>query len=175
VKRGGPLKRKKPMRSQAQLVRTAKPKQGRPKPDGPAESTLANRARKAVHDRFDGRCEMRSPWCRVWAMNFSHRLAEGQGGLWTTSNGLAACGMGNLYGCHGYLHQHPLEAKKNGWIVQPWEDPLKKRVLIHSKFGHTWVLLDDEGGMTLAPWPKQSDGHPDDLPVNGSLDVDGAA
>lgn len=67
---------------------------------------------------------------------------------WAPSNGLAVCGHGNYSGCHGErIHQQPDEAKANGWTVEPWSDPRKKRVLRRGE----WVRFDDQGGMSPAP------------------------
>jgi hypothetical protein len=108
-------------------------------------------ARPIARGRLDGRCEVRSPWCQGMGREFSHRLAAGQGGHWVAENGLWVCGHGNLDGCHGWIHQHPLDAKDNGWIV-PWPaDPATRRTRIHTAaYGHAWVLLDRRGGVQLA-------------------------
>lgn len=164
------------MQAWTRLARTAKRKHPKAT-DGPAESTLEKRAKKAVHRRSGGHCEIRTPWCLGPATNFSHRRADGQGGLWTASNGLDSCGWGNATGCHGYCHQHPEEARKNGWFISAFLSTPTTEVetLIHSRYGHTWVLLDDEGDLTLAPFPDGSSQHPDRLSSLRPLDVDGAA
>lgn len=125
-----------------------------------------------VRERSGGDCEVRTDWCRGRATNWSHRTAKGQGGLWAPSNGLDVCGMGNLAGCHGYLHQHPTVAKAKGWIVPRWEDPLLVPAWVHTHtLGLALVYLDDRGCFRteLGPWPEHPVGHPDDLPVRGAL------
>jgi hypothetical protein len=107
-------------------------------------STKAEKeARLLVRERSGGICEI----CGAQrATNFQHRKARGQGGLWTPSNGLDVCGMGNAFGCHGYIHQNPRTACLNGWTVQSWSDERDVAV----KTIHGFVLLDDEGGYTKA-------------------------
>ncbi|PRY35283.1 HNH endonuclease [Umezawaea tangerina] len=104
-------------------------------------------ARKLVRERSAGLCEVKSPWCEGRATNWSHRLAQGQGGLWAPSNGLDVCGMGNATGCHGYLHQHPTRAEAEGWLVPPGQtDPIDVPTRIHTiTLGHALVFLDDDG------------------------------
>lgn len=91
---------------------------------------------------------------------FSHRWAEGQGGLWLPSNGLASCG---LAGCHGWLHRNPDAAKALGWIIPPTyriEDGRRVEVPPAEFPAVIWlpgwdsrrlVFLDDEGGWDDAP------------------------
>lgn len=74
-------------------------------------------AKLLVTTRSGGLCELRVPGvCLGRARDFSHRWAEGQTGLWCASNGLASCG---LFGCHRWVHDHPTEAKRWGWIIAP--------------------------------------------------------
>jgi hypothetical protein len=108
-------------------------------------------ARPLARGRLGGWCELRSPWCQRIGREFSHRRAEGQGGLWVAENGLWSCGHGNLDGCHGWLHQNPDAAKEFGWIV-PWpKDPANVSALIHTaNYGHARVFLDRRGGVKPA-------------------------
>ncbi|ANZ35321.1 hypothetical protein BBK82_03700 [Lentzea guizhouensis] len=107
-------------------------------------------ARPLARGRLDGWCEVQSPWCQRRGREFSHRRHASQGGLWVAENGLWACGHGNLDGCHGWIHQHPDDAKDNGWIV-PWpNDPATVSTLIHTaNYGHARVFLDRSGGVRL--------------------------
>ena len=97
-------------------------------------------ARKLVAERSGGVCEI----CGAnRATNFQHRVNRSQGGAWSASNGLHACGSGTT-GCHGRMHHDPAEAYALGWSVKSWQDPASTPV----RTSHGWVLLDDEGGRT---------------------------
>lgn len=123
-----------------------------------------SKARRGVRKRSGGDCEIRSPWCQGAAREFSHRIAEGQGGKWLVINGLDSCGHGNLDGCHGYAHQHPEEAREKGWIVSAFgADLTKVKVLMWHDQRQDWFLLREDGGVDLAPWPEGKTEHPDDL------------
>lgn len=171
--------REKPM--QRSSLRSSKPPAtGETQPAKPRRSTGKHVGKTAATrdmcKRSGGDCEVRSPWCQGKAREASHRLAEGQGGKWLVVNLMHSCGYGNLDGCHGYLHQHPEEAKAKGWIVPPWSDPATTEVLMWHNQRQDWFLLLDDGSVELAPWPEGEAGHPDDLdpPLRPST-VDGAA
>ena len=121
-------------------------------------------ARDGVEGRSGGWCEMRVPGvCFGSAANWCHRKAEGQGGLWQASNGLAGCGSGTT-GCHGWCHSNPAAARDLGWMLLSTAKPLRERAYIHTvRFGLAWVLLADDGDVALAPGLER----PDDLPVRG--------
>jgi hypothetical protein len=177
MKRGGPLKRTKgldggePLRRSTPL-RSGHSREGRAKPtkrkvvDGPSEAELEDAAKKAARKRSGGDCEIRTPWCQGRAREFSHRKAEGQGGQWAASNGLDACGHGNLDGCHGYCHQHPEEARENGWFISAYSKLPASEIpaWIWHKGRRAKYLLDDEGEAVLAPFPQGDPRHPDDIP-----------
>jgi hypothetical protein len=168
VKRGGPLKRTTPLRSTG-TSREGKPKAKRPTGDGPSQSKLERDAKKATRRRSGDQCEIRSPWCLGPSAptEFSHRRADGQGGQWAASNGLRGCGHGNLNGCHGYCHQHPEEARENGWFVSAFSRvwPSEVPAYIWHEGDRAMFLLDDEGGAVPAPFPQGDPRHPDDIPV----------
>lgn len=116
-------------------------------------------ARRLVAARGSGgddyrRCEIRILGvCLGRATNFQHRKNRGQGGAWAPSNGIDVCGSGTT-GCHGYIHANPAEAVENGWTVPSWADPVATPALLHTvHYGHDYVLLDDEGCYSLAPFP----------------------
>jgi hypothetical protein len=99
-------------------------------------------ARRLVRERSGGVCEI----CGSQkATNYQHRKARGQGGPWTASNGIDVCGMGNAFGCHGYLHQNPALACEAGWTVKSWGD----EKAVPAQLVHGVVLLDDEGGFEV--------------------------
>jgi len=102
-------------------------------------------ARRLVRERSGGICEI----CGAQqATNFQHRKARAHAGIWSASNGLDVCGMGNAFGCHGYIHQNPDAACENGWSVKSWDD----ETTIPVRTVHGLVLLDDEGS-----WKEVSD------------------
>lgn len=98
-------------------------------------------ARRLVRERSGGICEICG---EQKATNFQHRKARSHSGPWSASNGLDVCGMGNAFGCHGYLHQNPDTACENGWSVKSWDD----ETTIPVQTVHGLVLLDNEGGWT---------------------------
>lgn len=130
--------------------------------------------RDVVRVRSGGDCELRLDGCLGRAHSVHHRRKRSQGGPWLPSNAVHSCGDGSR-GCHGVITETRTEYYDNGWIVHSWSDWKSTPILMHTAHGHTWVLLDDEGGYRLVAWPDEVDEHPDDLPVHGSLDVDGAA
>jgi hypothetical protein len=120
-------------------VNPTRMKPWRPKPRTPEEDD----ARDKVDERSEGWCEIAVEGvCQGLGREFQHRQAKGQLGAWTASNGLKVCGHGNVFGCHGYLHQHPIEAVAKGWTVESWDNPLTRPVLRRG----LWVVLDDKGG-----------------------------
>lgn len=163
MKRGGPLRRATPLRS-------GHSREGRVKPtkrkvvDGLSAGQLERLAREAVRRRSGGDCEIRTDRCLGRATNFSHRKAEGQGGPWRASNGLAACGSGTT-GCHGWCHEHPEEAREHGWFVSAFTpDPSQVPAWIWHQGVRRMYLLDDEGGLVPAPFPQGDPRHPEDIP-----------
>lgn len=95
-------------------------------------------ARRLVRERSGGVCEICG---EQKATNFQHRKPKAHAGAWSASNGLDVCGMGNAFGCHGYLHQNPDMACENGWSVKSWDDESQVPVLTVQG----WVFLGDEG------------------------------
>lgn len=152
------------------------PKQARPR-RSTGKHVGEGKAKRDVRKRSGGDCEIRSPWCLGRATNASHRRHEGQGGLWQAVNILDSCGWGNTTGCHGYLHQHPREARDNGWIVSAWgADPAGVQVLMwHGGRCDWFLLLNEEPWVQLAPWPKGDPRHPDDIEVRVDRGLDGVA
>jgi hypothetical protein len=57
-------------------------------------------------------------------------------------------------GCHGWITEHPAEARKAGWIVSVARDPADVPVLVYPQ---RWVQFDDEGGST--PMYDVEDAH----------------
>ena len=156
MKQRKPLGRNTPLLAKTGLSRGSQPlTRGPVKPrKQPAKTPEEIYARDKVSVRSGGMCEAQiTGVCQGQACEFQHRKAKGQLGAWTPSNGLAVCGHGNVDGCHGYIHQHPTEAHKNGWSVRSGGDPMKQEVLYRGR----WVLLDNQGGAhaTSKPEPKE--------------------
>ena len=71
-------------------------------------------ARQIVRDRAGGICE----GCgKAPATDWSHRVAEGQGGPWDAANGLHLCHSDHMWG-----HTEPLAARKLGWLLLSTDD-----------------------------------------------------
>lgn len=130
--RGTPLTRSTPLATQA--------------PRKPGEAAAEKNARKVVYGRSGGSCELRIPGvCLGRGTVFSHRLPEGQGGLWIPANGVHACGWGNFGpGCHPWIEQHRTESYANGRLLVDGQDPLTTPILLAVGL----VLLDNKGGMS---------------------------
>lgn len=172
MKRGGPLQRKTPLRASSPSPRDAKPKERK----STGKSTGKTAVQLLVPRRSGGDCEIRTPWCLGRATNLSHRRHQGQGGKWSPVNILDSCGHGNTTGCHGYLHQHPDEAKGKGWIVSAWGvNPADVEVLLWHQGRQDWFLLLQDGSIELAPWPKGDPRHPDAIEVRVDRGLGGVA
>jgi hypothetical protein len=155
------------------LVRQApiKPRATKRKPQLVAEVSewIGERpARDGVEGRSGGWCEMRVDGvCFGSADNWCHRIAQGQGGLWQASNGLAGCGSGTT-GCHGWCHANPAAAQELGWMLLSTAKPLLEPAYIHTiRFGLAWVLLRDDGDVSLAPSRASASSPPGDQPEGG--------
>lgn len=98
------------------------------------------RARAEVIERSAGRCE--GCYEPRQDIDWHHRWAQGQEGIWSPVNGVGLHGPGGAGGCHGWAHQNPTLAKVLGWIVQPVQDP-----------GSGRVLTGEQQGMHLARQP----------------------
>jgi hypothetical protein len=81
--------------------------------------------RAQVMHRALGVCEVRvTEDCRRREPEWHHRQSR-RTGRHGPENGLAACRS-----CHGWVHAHPEEATRNGWIVPTWAEPEDVRALI---------------------------------------------
>lgn len=70
-----------------------------------------------------------------------------------TCNLITLCGRGNTDGCHGWVHSHPFEARRLGWIVSRHTDPTPVPVLTRQHGG--WVLLGCRGDTTPTNDPRE--------------------
>lgn len=77
--------------------------------------------------------------CSGMAHHWHHRQLRSQGGEHVVVNGLAICSD-----CHTYIHGHPAESYRNGWIVHGFDYPEDEPVLRRGR----WVLLHEDGTMT---------------------------
>lgn len=99
MKRGGPLKRKSPLKRSVFVSK-------RKKPDIPAS------VRKAVHERSEGICEALTPVCNGRAEHLHHIVRRSQGGEHVASNLIHVSSD-----CHQYIHANIAWAKKHGFLA----------------------------------------------------------
>ncbi|MEU0468949.1 hypothetical protein ABZ215_33510 [Amycolatopsis sp. NPDC006131] len=152
MKRGKGLHRKTPLRTTKPLkakrisIAPGKTTTNPRKPKRPATQPGETETRAIVRARSGGWCEVAIPGvCLGRATNYQHRVNRSQGGKYTPSAALDACGSGTT-GCHGAIHASPARAYENGWSVRSTDHPLTRPVLRRGE----WVLLDDAGGYTPA-------------------------
>lgn len=72
--------------------------------------------RQAALERAGGLCEVKTPWCETLVTQVHHIAGRNWRGCHHPDLLLAVCGEGNLTGCHGWIHQHPDEARERGWL-----------------------------------------------------------
>jgi hypothetical protein len=101
---------------------------------------LPQAVRAKLNERADRLCEVRLPGCYINANNAHHRKNQSQGGLDVLSNLLLACGSGTT-GCHGWITEHPGEAKRRGLSVWRSDDPALTPVMYRG----AWARLDNTG------------------------------
>lgn len=98
-------------------------------------------ARDLVYARSGGWCEVRIPgMCFGLAGNWHHRKAAGR--IWTPSNGLHLCGSGTT-GCHGFVTEHPNEARERGWSLRSGQSSQLEPAVITAK--RQWCYLTETG------------------------------
>lgn len=101
--------------------------------------------RVRLRDRAEHVCEVRiAGVCMSYGTNAHHRKNASQGGTDDLSNLLLCCGSGTT-GCHGWITEHPGEAKRNGWSVWRSDDPAVTPV----RYRGAWARLDNEGHVNL--------------------------
>lgn len=74
-----------------------------------------------------------------WALH--HRLLRSQGPRHTPDNLITVCQLGAAQ-CHDWIHGHPADARKGGWMLSGRQEPLAVPVLIA---GQRWVYLTSTG------------------------------
>ncbi|MEU9515882.1 HNH endonuclease signature motif containing protein [Micromonospora sp. NPDC048169] len=111
----------------------------RPRPKNPGEA----KTRKLVSARSGGWCEV----CGVArAESVHHRRKRSQGGPWSASNCVDACGDGTG-GCHGWAEGSPNAAAAEGFHLRPGQVP-SETLIVSGLHGH--VLLTDTGSIRPA-------------------------
>jgi hypothetical protein len=113
----------------------------RPSPQVAGYGMSETTCRRIVRRRSGGVCE----GCLVRrATNMSHRIARGQGGLWTPENIAHLCGFGNHNdgSCHGLVANDPTLARALGWRLYPRQDPAVEPFWLGAR---TSVLLTADG------------------------------
>lgn len=133
---GGPLPRG------TELKRTAELKRRKPiKAKAPTMSPEEKAAKDTVRERSGGVCEIQLQGvCFGRALDFSHRIREGQGGPWSPRNGLDACRA-----CHEWTHRYATAARVRRWALESHElDMLDRPVLYRG----AWALLGEDGSVT---------------------------
>lgn len=87
-----------------------------------------------------GACEVTIPGvCSGMGEHIHHRQLRSQGGEHAVANCIFICSDD-----HTYIHGHPAESYRNGWIVHGFDYPEDEPVLRRGR----WVLLHEDGTMT---------------------------
>ena len=87
------------------------------------------------------------------ATNLHHRRRrriDHDGLTHSPANLVTLCGMGNVTGCHGWVHKNPTAARALGLTLRPDQDPRREPVKYLSRGVVQLVLLDAKGGYSLA-------------------------
>ena len=101
-----------------------------------------DKARKLVLSRDGNKCI----WCLGDADDVHHRAPKKMGG---TKDEYIAFGLANLVSLcrehHSWVHAHPAEAYKLGFLVHSWEDPADVPIVL--KPGSVLVKLTPDGDL----------------------------
>lgn len=110
-----------------------------------------------VHERAKGKCEL----CGLPASNFQlhHRRPRGMGGTKRDESGAAANALLVHPKCHTWIESNRSEAAKHGYLVSQWADP--RDVPVYR--ARTWVLLSDDGGISILTNPHSHEYQTNDL------------
>lgn len=122
LQRGGPLVRHAPLQSRRNTTNRLPVVQEAEVLDGIGEDI----AKIRVAARSGGWCEIQLPGCFRRAVDWHHRLRNGQGGLWQASNGLHACRR-----CHDMVtntNGRRVEYEANGWLIAAWQVSVERPV-----------------------------------------------
>lgn len=164
MKRGGPLKRHKPLISNGSLRSGPSASGGDKKRKSTGKHVGEAKAKRLAKARSEGLCETRILGvCLTYCSDFHHRLFQSQGGKWDIRNGLRVCRT-----CHGVItnpNGRRAEFERLGWIVPSCQDPARIPARIWHEDRCDWFFLLDDGSVQLAPWPERDERHPDELEV----------
>lgn len=76
--------------------------------------------RKQIFERDGGLCVR----CGQEATDVHHRLVKGMGGTKKENINYGADNLVSLCrNCHAYIHAHPRESYRTGFLVASWDDP----------------------------------------------------
>lgn len=102
--------------------------------------------RKRILERDNGICVR----CGREAVDVHHRLRKGMGG---TKKENINYGAGNLVSlcrdCHAYVHAHPRESYRTGFLVASWDSPEGTQIV--TKFGTIMLHPDFTVEQTEGP------------------------
>lgn len=114
---------------------------GGPEPVSGLNFSTLNRAKIKVRDHH--RCVV----CGLPGEDVHHRRGRRRNDEHThcPCNGVTLCGKGNVSGDHGWVHQHPFEARGLGLIISRHEERAPFEVPIKTCGG--WFLLQCSGLM----------------------------
>lgn len=84
------------------------------------------RMRPLIIGRSGGTCEVRCPKvCGRAAVHVHHRKLRRQGGDNSWANLTAVC-----FDCHDWIHGHPSQSYRLGWLVRREDDPAEQPVFV---------------------------------------------
>jgi len=140
------LERKKRLERRAPITRERAEHRQQPKKRQPrGNATFDREVRAQAAARAGGLCECcgRQLQARVdqagdtvWVFDAHHRQLRSQGGPDTVEN----CAV-LAHDCHMWMHEHPAEAQRRGFIVPRWHDPGSWALILHD--GRTVRLAAD--------------------------------
>lgn len=119
-----------------------------------ATRAVEEAARRLVRERDGHRCQMCGCSIVDRPSSIHHRLNRGRGGsalLERASILVRLCGDG-VFGCHGWVTEHPKAAAQTGWLLprnNPDIDPTREPILTFEG----WWLLSDDGTRTTCESP----------------------
>lgn len=106
-------------------------------------SGIPDGLRAFVLERDQWTCVRGGESIRGHDYSIHHRVARGMGGSRHAARPSALivlCGSGTT-GCHGWVEEHPAEARTLGYRVPPGTDP--ELWPVRRADGRTWLLTDD--------------------------------
>ena len=127
--------------------------------DQPTSETL-----RLVEGRESNRCIVCDRYLRAgnWpGMSHHHKKRRsqtyGDPERHAPSNVIDVCGTDNSTGCHGWIHQHPEQARALGYLLKSY-DPEPSQVPVYS-CRRGWILLDTDGQWHSCPPPEDLPTH----------------